>query len=72
VTEENAEHMELYTQSETVRAAVQHERRVTGHLHTSGHAGNGLSDAETNADHHDAGRHDHHHEPGPGIIPPAA
>ena len=24
--------MELYTQSETVRAAVQHERRVAGHL----------------------------------------
>jgi hypothetical protein len=65
-------HMELYTQSETVRAAVQHERRVAGHLHTSGHAGNGLSDAETHAGHHDAGHHDHHHEPRPGIIPPAA
>jgi len=64
--------MELYTQSETVRAAVQHERRVAGHLHTSGHAGNGLSDAETHAGHHDAGHHDHHHEPRPGIIPPAA
>ncbi len=41
VTEEDAEHMELYTQSETVRAAVQHERRVAGHHHTNGHAGNG-------------------------------
>ena len=30
VGEEDAEHMELYTQSETVRAAVQHERRVAG------------------------------------------
>ena len=83
VTEEDAEHMELYTQSETVRAAVKHERRVAGHLHTNGQAGNGhaangqngngLSDAETHAGHHhDAGHHDHHHEPRPGIIPPAA
>ena len=30
VTEEDAEHMELYTQSESIRAAVQHERRVAG------------------------------------------
>jgi len=82
VTEEDAEHMELYTQSETVRAAVQHERRVAGHLHTNGHVGNGhaangqngngLSDADTHAGHHDAGHHDHYHEPQPGIIPPAA
>jgi radical SAM superfamily enzyme YgiQ (UPF0313 family) len=83
VTEEDAEHMELYTQSESIRTAVQHERRVAGHLHTNaqagnGHAvngqnGNGLSDAGTHAGHHhDAGHHDHHHEPRPGIIPPAA
>jgi radical SAM superfamily enzyme YgiQ (UPF0313 family) len=83
VTEEDAEHMELYTQSETVRAAVQHERRVAGHHHTNGHAGNGhaangqngngLSDAgHHDHGHHDAGHHDHPHEPRPGIIPPAA
>ena len=82
VTEEDAEHMELYTQSESIRTAVQHERRVAGHHHTNGHVGNGhaangqngngLSDAETHAGHHDAGHHDHHHEPRPGIIPPAA
>src|SRR5512144_564803 len=83
VTEEDAEHMELYTQSETVRAAVQHERRVAGHHHTNGHAGNGhaangqngngLSDAgHHDHGHHDAGHHDHTREPRPGIIPPAA
>jgi radical SAM superfamily enzyme YgiQ (UPF0313 family) len=83
VTEEDAEHMELYTQSESIRAAVQHERRVAGHHHTNGHAGNGhaangqngngLGDAgHHDHDHHDAGHHDHTHEPRPEIIPPAA
>ena len=82
MAEEDAEHMELYTQNEAARAAVERERRVAGHLHTNGQAGNGhaangqngngLSDAETHAGHHDAGHHDHHHEPRPGIIPPAA
>ena len=82
VTEEDAEHMELYTQSETVRAAVQHERRVAGHHHTNGHAGNGhaangqngngLGDAAHDAGHHDAGHHHDHPEPRPEIIPPAA
>jgi radical SAM superfamily enzyme YgiQ (UPF0313 family) len=83
VTEEDAEHMELYTQSETVRAAVQHERRVAGHHHTNGHAGNGHAANGQNGNglgdaghhdhaHHDAGHHDHTHEPRPEIIPPAA
>ena len=75
VTEEDAEHMELYTQSETVRAAVQHERRVAGHLHTNGHAGNGHAANGQNGnglDDVNAAHHDHHHEPRPGIIPPAA
>ena len=59
VTEEDAEHMELYTQSETVRAAVKHERRVAaaGDLSSAERScrqwprrewaeGNGLGDAE--------------------------
>ena len=40
VAEEDAEHMDLYTQSEGVRAAVKHERRVAGHP-TNGHPANG-------------------------------
>jgi hypothetical protein len=80
VGEEDAEHMELYNQSETVRAAVQHERRVAGH-HTNGHAanghvgnglaGNGNGHALDDAAHHDAGHHDHH-DRRPNIAPPAA
>ena len=82
VGEEDSEHMELYTQSETVRAAVKHERRVAGgpanghqpKVHAgNGHAANdhkdnGLGDAA----HHDAGHHDHAHERRPDIAPPAA
>src|SRR5262245_47254612 len=70
VTEEDAEHMELYTQSETVRAAVQHERRVAGHHHhANGHAGNGHAANGQNGDglgdagHHDHGHHHDHPEP---------
>ena len=40
VTDEDAEHMELYTQSEAVRAAVRHERRVAG-IHANRHPSNG-------------------------------
>jgi len=82
VGEEDAEHMELYTQSETVRAAVQHERRVAGgpanghqpKVHAgNGHAGNGHKDKGLDdAAHHDAGHHDHPHERRPDIAPPAA
>ena len=87
VGEEDAEHMELYTQSETVRAAVQHERRVAGgpanghqpkvqagNGHAgNGHAGNGHKDNGLgDAAHHDAGHHDHAHERRPDIAPPAA
>ena len=82
VGEEDAEHMELYTQSETVRAAVQHERRVAGgpanghqpKVHAgNGHAGNGHKDNGLgDAAHHDAGHHDHAHERRPDIAPPAA
>ena len=70
--------MELYTQSETVRAAVQHERRVAGLHHTNGHAGNGHAangqngNGLSDAGHHDYGHHDHTREARPGITPPAA
>jgi hypothetical protein len=82
VGEEDAEHMELYTQSESVRAAVQHERRVAGHATNghaaNGHAGNGHAanghkeNGLGDAAHHDAGHHDHPHERRPDIAPPAA
>ena len=82
VGEEDSEHMELYTQSETVRAAVKHERRVAGgpanghqpKVHAgNGHAGNGHKDNGLgDAAHHDAGHHDHAHERRPDIAPPAA
>jgi radical SAM superfamily enzyme YgiQ (UPF0313 family) len=74
VGEEDSEHMELYTQSESVRAAVQHERRVAGgpanggrqpKVHAgNGHKENGLGDAAR----HDGAAHDHAHE----HRPPAA
>jgi len=65
VVDEDAEHMELYTQNEAARTAVERERRVaakTGNgnggkapapagLRTNGHQGNG----------HDAGLHDTEH-----------
>ena len=63
VIDEDAEHMELYTQNEAARTAVERERRVaakTGNgnggktpagLRTNGHQGNG----------HDAGLHDTEH-----------
>jgi hypothetical protein len=87
VGEEDSEHMELYTQSESVRAAVQHERRVAGgpanghqpKVHAgNGHAGNGHAtnghkeNGLGEAAHHDAGHHDHTHERRPDIAPPAA
>jgi hypothetical protein len=75
VGEEDAEHMELYTQSESVRAAVQHERRVAGHQ-TNGHAANGQAGNGHAANGHKenglAGHHDHPHERRPDIAPPAA
>ena len=79
VTEEDAEHMELYTQNEAARTAVERERRVAakpGHAHPltrmpamamdgNGHEGNGHGDA-----HHDHHAHEHE-EPRPEASPPA-
>jgi hypothetical protein len=79
VAEEDAEHMDLYTQSEGVRAAVKHERRVAGH-HTNGHPANGHVHVHGDNGHvgngADAGHHDHDHhdrdERRVEIVPPAA
>jgi hypothetical protein len=76
VAEEDSKHMELYTQNDAARVAVERERRVAGHHHANGHQSNGhaangqksngLGDAEVHAGHHD------HPEWRPEIIPPAA
>jgi hypothetical protein len=69
VAEEDAEHMHLYTQTEAVRVAVQHERRVAGHPgnghHVHVHQGNGCADAGHPERHDGEGRR-------PEITPPAA
>jgi Radical SAM superfamily len=76
VAEEDSEHMELYTQNDAARVAVERERRVAGHHHANSHPGNGhaangqknngLSDTKIRAGHHHS-----HPEPWPEI-PPAA
>jgi len=77
VAEEDAEHMDLYNQSEVIRAAVQHERRVAGH-HTHSHPANGHVHVHGDNGHAgngaDAGHHDHQDrdERRTEIVPPAA
>jgi len=78
VGEEDAEHMELYNQSEAIKAAVAHERRVAGHPsngHQSpGEQGNGHRPAAKGNAHAEADA-PHHHDKGehrPGVLPPAA
>jgi Radical SAM superfamily len=56
VTDEDAEHMDLYTQNEAARVAVERERRVAG-VRPNGHNGNGHDDARHQAPGH---THDHH------------
>jgi hypothetical protein len=67
VAEEDSEHMELYTQNEAARVAVEREHRVAGrksHGHReNGHATNG------HGAHHD---HAHHDERQPETAPPPA
>ena len=74
VAEEDSEHMELYTQNEAARTAVERERRVAakpGHGHAvhaangNGRNGNGHGDA-----HHDHHAHEHE-DPRPEVSPPA-
>jgi hypothetical protein len=71
VAEEDSEHMELYTQNEAARVAVERENRVAGrgnghaasdHVGNGHHHGNG-HDAH---DHHDHHGHDHD-EPQPAV-----
>jgi radical SAM superfamily enzyme YgiQ (UPF0313 family) len=73
VAEEDSEHMELYTQTEAARVAVERERRVAGHhpAHQHqhhDHRANGHGDAPHREDLADQGRS----VPRPEIIPPAA
>ena len=56
VADEDAEHMDLYTQNEAARVAVERERRVAG-VRPNGHNGNGHDDARHQAPGH---THDHH------------
>jgi radical SAM superfamily enzyme YgiQ (UPF0313 family) len=84
VAEEDAEHMELYTQTDAARAAVEREHRVAGHhQHANGHAGNGHAAngqkpngrVDAGLHDHDAGHHDHGRDrlqPPSEIVPPAA
>jgi len=63
VAEEDSEHMELYTQNEAARVAVERERRVAG-VKAGGvpaHQGNG----------HDAGERPVRDRPRPTVAPPA-
>jgi len=75
VAEEDADHMDLYTQNEAARVAVERENRVAGRRGNghpaSGHGENG----HHHGNGHDAGLHDHHghdhEEPQPAAAPPA-
>jgi hypothetical protein len=68
VAEEDSEHMELYTQNEAARAAVEREHRVAGH-HGAPHGGNGhQSNGHGNG--HAAVDHDHHTHDEPRPAPP--
>jgi Radical SAM superfamily len=72
VTEEDAEHMELYTQNVAARTAVERERRVaakTGHGHAVHAAnGNGRNGSGHGDAHHDHRAHEHE-EPRPEASP---
>jgi radical SAM superfamily enzyme YgiQ (UPF0313 family) len=74
VAEEDKEHMELYTQTDAARVAVEREHRVAGHHHhANGHAGNGHdANGLGDADAHPRRHHDRAQEPRPDMIPTAA
>jgi hypothetical protein len=71
VAEEDSEHMELYTQTEAARVAVERERRVAGHHghQHHDHGGNGHADS---ARHDAAPRDQGKAKPRPEAAPPAA
>jgi hypothetical protein len=65
VADEDADHMELYTQNDAARVAVERERRVAGH-NGNGHGGKAPVAAGQRANGHQGNGHDaHHHEAGP-------
>ena len=82
VSEEDSEHMELYTQNAAARSAVERELRVANHktigegahAHENGHA-NGRhagSGHATTGNGHAGNGHDHEHgETQPAVSPPA-
>jgi radical SAM superfamily enzyme YgiQ (UPF0313 family) len=78
VAEEDAEHMDLYTQNDAARVAVERERRVAGHK-ANGNGGNGAATSGHPGDGHDgnghdAEHHDHHTHDEPrseAALPPA-
>ena len=67
VAEEDSEHMELYTQNEAARAAVEREHRVAGH---HAHLGNGHQSNGHHGNGHAAVDHDHHTHDEPRPAPP--
>jgi radical SAM superfamily enzyme YgiQ (UPF0313 family) len=71
VAEEDAAHMELYTQNDAARAAVEREHRVAGH-HIASHRGNGHQANGHHANGRGAGADDHHGrdelQPAPPVI----
>jgi radical SAM superfamily enzyme YgiQ (UPF0313 family) len=68
VAEEDSEHMELYTQNEAARAAVEREHRVAGH---HAHLGNGHQSNGHHGNGHAAVDHDHHTHDEPRPAPPS-
>ncbi|MGH6833682.1 MAG: hypothetical protein ACRECM_11790, partial [Methyloceanibacter sp.] len=77
VVDEDAEHMELYTQNEAARTAVERERRVAAKTTGNGNGGKppapaGLRPNGQQGNGHDAGLHDaepHLNEPNEPISP---
>jgi hypothetical protein len=74
VGEEDAEHMELYTQSAAIKAAVEHERRVAGHPTNGRREHAHKVDVNGDGAHHDHGayRDGAHHDHLDERRPPAA
>jgi radical SAM superfamily enzyme YgiQ (UPF0313 family) len=71
VAEEDSEHMELYTQTEAARVAVERERRVAGHHGHQHHDHGGNGHADTNR-HDTPARDQGKATPRPEAAPPAA
>jgi hypothetical protein len=68
VAEEDSEHMELYTQNEAARVAVERERRVAG-IKAGGANGSAVPAHQGNV--HEAGERSVPDRPRPTVAPPA-